>query len=60
MLVIFVTLNIKPIKKCVYFWVPIIYCTKLKLLYINHTTNGFVPVVQKRILDIMLPVRRIN
>ena len=40
-----------------YFWVPSITCPKLKSLYINYMTNGFVPVVQKKILDIMLPVR---
>ena len=40
-----------------YFWVPIIACTHLTLLYINYTTNIFVPVVRKRILDIMLLLR---
>ena len=42
-----------------YLWVPIIACPKLTLLYINYTTNIFVPVLRKRILDIMLPVSRI-
>ena len=43
-----------------YFWVPNIACPKLTPLYINYTTNGFVPVVRKSLLDIMLPERRIN
>ena len=57
LVVIYVILNFKPLQKCMYFWVPRIACTKLTLLYINYTTNGFVPVVQKRILDIILPAR---
>ena len=40
-----------------YFWVPITVCPKLTSFYVNYVTNGFIPVVQKRILDIMLPVR---
>ena len=56
LVVIYVTLNGKPLKKCMYFWVPIIACPNLTSLYINYTTNRFVPVVRKRILDIMLPL----
>ena len=56
LVVIYVTLNVKPPKKCMYFWVPIIACPKLTSLYINYTTNEFVPVVRKRILDILLSV----
>ena len=51
------SLNVKPLKKCMYFWVPSIACPKLTSLCINYTTNGFVPVVRKSILYIMLPVR---
>ena len=47
----------KPLKRCMYFWFPRIACINITLLYINYTTNGFLPVVQKRILDIMLPGR---
>ena len=47
----------QTLEKCMYFWVPSIACTNLTSLYINYTTNGFVPVVQKMILDVMLPVR---
>ena len=39
------------------FWVPHISCHSLTSLYINYMTNGFVPVVRKRILYIMLLVR---
>ena len=52
LVVICITLNVKPLKKCMYLWVPSIVCPKLTSLYINYMTNGFVPVVQKRILDI--------
>ena len=55
--VISVFLNVKPLKQCMYFWVPSIAFPKLELLYINYTINIFVPAVQKKILDIMLPVR---
>ena len=47
---IYVTLNVKPLKKCMYFWVSRIACTSSTLLYINYTTNGFVPVVWKSII----------
>ena len=57
LIVIYATLNVKPLKKCMYFWVSSISCPNLTLLYINYMTNGFVPVVPKRILDIMLRVR---
>ena len=57
LVIIYVNLNIKPLKKCVYFWVPIIVCPNLTSLYIHYTTNGFVPVVRKMILHIMFPVR---
>ena len=33
---------------------------QVNVFVINYTTNRFVPVVKKRILDIMLSVRRIN
>ena len=42
---IYVNLNVKPLKKCMYCWEPIITHPKLTLLYINYTTNVFVPVV---------------
>ena len=50
------TLTVKPLKNFTYFWVRSIACPKLTSNYINYTTNVFVPVVWKRILDIMLPV----
>ena len=43
-----------------YFWVNIIACPMKTRLYINHTTNGFTPVVQKSIIDVMILVRTIN
>ena len=43
-------LNVKPLKKCVYFWVPSIACPNLTSLYINYMTNGFVSVVKKGFL----------
>ena len=49
--------NVKALKKCMYFWVPIISCSNLTLLYINPKTNGIVPVVQTSILDIILLVK---
>ena len=57
LVLIYFTLNVKPLKQCMYFWIHSISCPKLTSLYINYTTNGFVPVVQERILDIMLPKR---
>ena len=50
LVVICITLNVKPLKKCMYFWIPRITCTKLTFLYINYRTNGFVPVVWKMIV----------
>ena len=60
LVVIYMTIDVKTLKKCMYFWVPNISCTKFTSLYINCTTNRFLPVVRKTILDIMLPVRRTN
>ena len=57
LVVIYVTLGVKTLKKCMYIWVTSIGCPKLTSLYINYTTNGFVPVVQKYIIYIILPVR---
>ena len=57
LVVIYVTLTVKPLKNFMYFWVPSIACPKLTSLYINNTNHEFIPVVQKRILDIMLPIR---
>ena len=57
LVVIYVTLNVQPLKMSMYFWVPIIACSKLTSLYINSMTNRFVQVRWKRILDIMLPIR---
>ena len=60
LVVIYVSLNAKPLKECMYFWLSTIACTKLNLLYIHYTNNGLIPVVQKRIIYIMVRVRRIN
>ena len=48
--VIYVFLNVKPRKKCMYFRVPRIAYPILSFLCINRTTNGFVPAVQKGFL----------
>ena len=53
LVVIYATLIVKPLQKFMHFLLPSIDCTKLALFYINYTTNGFVPVVGKRILDIV-------
>ena len=55
-----VAFKVKHLKKCMYFRVTSIACFKLTTLYINYTTIIFIPVVQKHILYILLPVRRIN
>ena len=46
--VIYVTLNVKPPKKCMYIWFSSIACPKFTSLYINYMTNIFVLVVQKK------------
>ena len=51
------TLNVKPLKKVMYFWLPRIAYPKLTPLCINYKTNALISVLQKRILYIMLPVR---
>ena len=48
LVVIYITLNFKPLKKCMNFWVPSIACLNLTLLYINYRTNVFIPVVRKK------------
>ena len=60
LVVIYVTLNVKPLKKCMYFWVPSIDCPRWTPVYINYMANRFVSVVWKRIIDIMIPVKIIN
>ena len=57
LVVVYVNLNVKPLKKFKKFWVPSISCLQLTLLYINYMTKKFIPVVRKSILGIMLPVR---
>ena len=47
---IYMTLNVKPLRKCMQFWVHIISYHKLTSLYINYTTNVFLPVVHASIV----------
>ena len=60
LVVIHVNLNVKPLKKEMNLWVLIIACPDSTSLYMNYMNNRFIPVVQKRILDIMLPVRTLT
>ena len=57
LVVISMTLSVKNLKTFIYFWVAIIAFLNILSLYNNHTTNSFVPVVQKNIHNIMLSVR---
>ena len=60
LVVIYVTLNDKPLKKCMYFWVPSIECPKFTSLYMNFTTKRIMLVLQKSILDNIIPFIRKN
>ena len=60
LVVIYVTLHVKPLKKCIYFWVPIIACPKLTFfLSITQLTYSY-QWFQRMILDIILPLGSMN